>query len=354
MAILGMDGFDHYPTDATGTGTGYGAIKLVENYSIEGDFSNFRIQDTGTRHGAGKYLDFIYSNAAIRINVQGQITDTIFISCAFKPSTSVTSNNDIIYIYDDTNLNIHVKLRGLAGALGFYNSSTVLLGSASTQTMTDGQWYWMEIKIKIHDTLGTVQLQMDGVDWINETGLDTRHNTPTTPAIGNFRLEGGDNIDTAWDDLVWQDDDGAFLGDSAISTFMPGAAVASSSWTIGGDTPAATRHESVDDIPQDGDTTYVYSTTNGHQDLYNIGTIANDVVIPAVGIHYVARKDDTGARRVQSRTYADAGADLQGGPERALNLSYQEFTDVFETTDGTTAWTKTLLDDAQFGVKVTL
>lgn len=353
MAILGCEGFDHYLTDTAG-GTIDEELPLTDDYSVESLNTNLRIYTANSRFGTGKYLHCRWNNAELRVNTVGQITDTMYVSCAVMFDNVLgTSGTDIMYWMDDdvSAINLILKMRN-DGHLQFTNAAGTALHDISLRTVALKVWYYMEIKVHIHASTGTLQLKMDGADWIDETGLDTLYTGLV--AIGGFRLTGGSAPYTHWDDLVWQDDAGSFMGDLRVETIMPNAAGSQSNWTIGGSAPAATRHESVDEIPHDDDVTYVLSATNTQIDLYGYETIADSDTVKCVETRVLAKKTDTGARSVQSRTYADTGNDLQGGTSNALSTSYIWYRDVFETSDGSTAWTKTLIDSAEFGVQVTV
>ena len=340
MAILGMDGFDHYPAEAGTT------METVDGYEIENNPERQDTVTTPTRFGTGRALR-IYWDSPFKILVGSDVTDTMYVSFAYLRDTAQART--MIGFHDNGGVNYHGYVYSDAsGYVKIYDANNSVIAT-STSALSLNVWYWVEVKIFIHATTGTFQVKIDDSDWLNETGLDTEK-TATTPLINKFSFFSGSSNYSYYDDLVWQDDDGDFLGPSRIETFMPNGEGSTIEWTpsTGTDNSAL-----VDEIPTNDDTDYVSSATVTDLDLYDVDAISVTDTIHAIGIHTRAKKTDTGARSIESRT--KSSTDEQGGVDKALSTTYGTFTDVFETTDsGTTAWTKTLFDAAEFGIKVTV
>jgi hypothetical protein len=103
----------------------------------------------------------------------------------------------------------------------------------------------------------------------------------------------------------------------------------------------------------DGDTTYVYAGTVGHEDLYDLADLTTTpTTILAVQSRMSAKKSDTGARNGQIRL--KSGATEVGGSDTALSTSYGWLTRV-DTVDPNTGvpWTAAAINALQVGPKVT-
>lgn len=109
----------------------------------------------------------------------------------------------------------------------------------------------------------------------------------------------------------------------------------------------------VNEALQDGDTTYVYSSTNGHEDLYDLADLtATPTSIVAVNSRMYAKKSDAGTRNAQLRV--KSGATEVGGTDTAMNTVYSWLNRV-DTVDPNTsaAWTAAAINALQVGPKVT-
>jgi hypothetical protein len=103
----------------------------------------------------------------------------------------------------------------------------------------------------------------------------------------------------------------------------------------------------------DGDATYVYAGTVGHEDLYDLADLTTTpTTILAVHSRMSAKKSDTGARNGQIRL--KSGATEVGGSDTALSTSYGWLTRV-DTVDPNTGvpWTAAAINALQVGPKVT-
>lgn len=119
---------------------------------------------------------------------------------------------------------------------------------------------------------------------------------------------------------------------------------------------ATTNLGAVQDTTQDGDASYVYSSTVGQEDLYGFPTLASQgispVAIAGVVPFAVARKSDSGARTLSVRAKSGA-TDAAVVTDSAPSLSYK-FEGAFLATDPATgaAWTASGVNALQVGVKV--
>lgn len=103
-----------------------------------------------------------------------------------------------------------------------------------------------------------------------------------------------------------------------------------------------------------GDFSYINSSVVGTEDLYNMTPLSTTpAAIYAVGTKVYAKRSDSGARTVDVRT--KSGATDSGGSQTLLvpGTSYTWCVSYLETNPNTgTAWTKTTVDAAAVGPKV--
>jgi hypothetical protein len=107
------------------------------------------------------------------------------------------------------------------------------------------------------------------------------------------------------------------------------------------------------ELIEDGDTTYVYDATTGHEDLYDLANLAvTPTSIIAVQSRMFAKKSDSGSRNGQIRV--KSGATEVGGTDTALPTSYAWLNRVDAVDPNTSAaWTASAVNALQVGPKVT-
>jgi len=114
----------------------------------------------------------------------------------------------------------------------------------------------------------------------------------------------------------------------------------------------ANNYQLVMELGQDGATSYVYSSTVGHVDLYgNPGMNFTPTSILGLSIRGFATKSDAGSR--SGAWQIKSSATVVDGPTLALPTSYQNMAMVQDTDPATAAaWTPTGVGSALFGPKV--
>jgi hypothetical protein len=361
MAIVIIDGFDHYPTAADE----YIGFQEVEGYNFTHERLGMNIFPSDRFGNQGKMFASAGPSNLRITNETAWATGRIVVSFAIKFQNVVdpfvgtnAGSTPFINLYGTSSKKqIYLERDNVTGELHLKNGSGTILQTSVNLLQAD-TWYWIEIKAFI-DNAGTVEVQVDGssTDWIDFTG-DTL--VYSTAALINMVQIRGDNqvynyYFTYFDDLVIQDDDptNTWLGDSRVTTLFPRTdnVVELATYPSTGDDNAQFLNDEGLDGPTEDDY-YVWSTTAGDEDYYNFDTIDNDDAIHAVSLYYRARKTNTYPRTVQSLV----GANLQEGPIRELSSSYITYHDIFEYQDPTggseVAWDQTNLDASTFGVRV--
>jgi hypothetical protein len=111
-------------------------------------------------------------------------------------------------------------------------------------------------------------------------------------------------------------------------------------------------YDLVREAAEDGDTTYVYDSTTGHVDLYELADLAvTPSAIIGVVARQFARKTDAGTR--SGTTRIKSGATFQDGATFAQSTTYQFLNTVLATDPNTgAAWTAAAVNALQVGPKV--
>ncbi len=245
-----------------------------------------------------------------------------------------------------------VSLRfGLNGALQVVRDGTVLANALNL--ITRRAWHYIELKVKIHNTTGTVEIHVDGVEVANETGLDTQMSANASVNVVIFwpaRYE----FASLYDDIYIANDSGSynndFLGDVRIIATQPDADGSSTDFTL---FPGAgeDHYENVDDGSSvDDDTTYVESVTTSHEDRFTFIDLVDVGDILGVQI-FTDAKESAGAETLITtvRTYTIDHDDTPQAVTSAY-LIYSRIMDV--EPENSIPWTSTIFNASTFGVKV--
>lgn len=276
--------------------------------------------------------------------------DTIVVGFAYRRNG--LGAGDCLQLWEGFGTTQHFKLMIESNnKLGVYRAGTKL-GEGVT-AIPQNVWTYIEVKVKIHDTTGTVEVRVNGAVDLSLTGQDTR-NAGTAGLIDDIRLFNvyGQAIDV--DDIVVMDTSGStmndFIGDIKIECILPGGN-GNSSQFVGSDADSTNNFQLVDDNPPNDDTDYVQSSTVGQKDTYAYGNLATPSgTVYGVQVSSRVRKDDAGARKFVS--VARLSSTEEDSAEYTLTTSYQYFAEVRPTKPGGGAWTITDVNNAEFGVKV--
>lgn len=156
------------------------------------------------------------------------------------------------------------------GALQLYvGTNPVATGTLPIRVNT---WYLIEVRVKISDAGGVLQVLVDGDLDVAYTG-DTKPGTATT--FNNFMIGcPASGVEMIYDDLALNDTSGAednsWCGDGQVLVLKPTSDVAGAVQLMGSDGNQVDNYALVDDVPPDDDASYVYGSIVGERDLYEL------------------------------------------------------------------------------------
>jgi len=329
MALLFVDGFDHYAT-----------ADITKKWNST---SGATIDPTGGRRGGGAFKSLAAGAATKAIPP----SPTVVIGWAWKVGDL---GGTLLTLYNAGQ--VHDRLMVLGTGQMQAQLADGMVHATSTNSVAAGNWYYMEFKIFIHDTAGTIELRVNGAPWFALTGRDTRYATYGA-AVDGFMITGGNGI--AWvDDLYVLDTTGTsnndFLGDQRVDTLYPTADGTYSQFTPS----TGTTHYTLVDETAPNTTDYVDGTAAGQRDSYQFSDLTALAVqnIAGVQVNAAILKDDAGARSVC--TFARSSTTDGDGASVALSTSQLYVSQVYPTNpNGGAAWSESAVNAAEFGVKVT-
>jgi len=180
----------------------------------------------------------------------GVAPTSIWIRTYFQWLTKPAANDEQILsvTFNGTNSTIALLLRS-DGALQLIDSTGASLGVGAT-ILASGTWYRIELNAN-KGVAAAYELRIDGVTELsgiaNQTALDM-----FTVIIGKRINRNSQTIDVYYDDFVV--DDATWPGPGAVLNLRPDANGTFTAWASG---TGASDFTQVDEIPTDGDTSYI-------------------------------------------------------------------------------------------------
>jgi len=243
----------------------------------------------------------------------------------------------------------------MSGAFVFKRGTGTAVGGISSIAVLPERWYYIEVKFNCVNSIGadTFQLRINGNVAINLDASTDMQGTALS-GVDEVQLQGVSNY-TIFDDLYAVDLTGAvnndYLGDIKIETLYPDGNGNSSDF-VGSDVDSTYNYLHVDDVTQDGDSTYTESDTATEKDLYTFDDLAGTPLsIVGISIECYCRKDDSGSRtgklisRVNSTDYE--GSEFAPGEAFTYRSEIQEL-----NPDDSAVWETADVNGAEFGIKV--
>ncbi len=256
-----------------------------------------------------------------------------------------------------TNTHLMIKFTGANGTISVNHTTAGFIANSATGAYPINAWFFLEFKAFIHDTTGTVQVRVDGVDVINETGLDTRNGgADALIDLVTFGSAEGNGIILRICDIHIMNALGSaplndLIGPHTIESLRTDAAGNYTNW----DPSAGANHDAVDDPTEavhDGDATYV-ETTVAERDSYSFGNLVSGEDPIAVQAKATARF--TGTQQDFNTFLRRSATDDDGPTEKGNTSAYADRALKIWETDpiAAGAWTKANLEATEFGIRTT-
>lgn len=367
MALLFLDSHDHYatadlvskytqevasflqalgtpPTDTSGIaaigrrGTNGLRLKIVTNDGgNQGSKAYRKVLSSPAPSGATAIAGFSFRSVTA-FNLLGTSTTQTTGACLFSFYKSGTSQ---IWFRLNTN-----------GTIAAYRGTTLLGTTANALTQNVEQY--IELKVLLHGSTGTVTIHVDGIEWLALTGVNTQNaGVSTWDEIYRGPVTGA-SASGEWnfDDLYVADGSGAswndFVGDVRIDAVLP-----TTNGTTRNFTPSTGTDDFavVDEASANGDTDYVEASAVNDVVTMNFPNApVTGADIYGVQVVAQAKKTDAGAAGHKAVTRL-GGVDYLGA-EVGLGSTYQFLTQPWAVKPSDASpWTDTDFNAAEFGAK---
>lgn len=335
MALLWMDGFEHYGTTTA---------NLLKNYGANGSPSIVTTPRTGT------YAVSCTASANVGLiwYIPGAARQIVGVAAGFR--TSLIGNVRLISFMDATSKQVSVYVNANGGLTVF--RGTTSLGTSTNGLIVINTYYHIEIKTVISNAAGSVEVRLNGVTVINLTGVDTASTTNESCTNISFgALSAGESGVTIWDDIViWDTNPGQivdFVGQARVGIMMPDGDTGTNTMSPSSGSSA---YAMVDELSPNDDTDYLSATVVDQIATCTVGAPPTDVGL-IIGVLSFARgrKTDAGGASVNPGTNGSYGSD------KALDTAYVMANNVFEQNPETAAnWQPSDLSSAKWTVKRTV
>jgi hypothetical protein len=350
MALLWMDGFDHYGTSSTGR------TNMLRGVYADVDASGFPLT-TNPRNSTCSWGSSAGALATGLRRVFGAAKTTVGAAGAFwLTNLPDTADLTILMSFLDIDnvaqvsltLETDGKLTARRGTLSEVQAgSATTLGQTATSVFSAGVWHHIECKYVASQTVGTFTVKVDEVEVIAVTGADTVNTSNVEASQVLFSRLSDTNVIPAYlDDIYAWDTSGSynndFIGDKDILPYYYDGDGATTAWVRN---TGSTDYEAVDDTTQDGDTTYLQAATALDVEELELSTVPATVAgIVGIALINCMRKTQAGASNVTAAAVETGGA-VSSGTDRPMTEEYTYYSDVIERNPvgGTPAWTATTL-----------
>lgn len=348
----------------------------MDNYNSIQEFWKLRDARPAERGGTYDSTGGVYGGGAFRANTSDLVGVRLpllapvaanLIRAAFW--VKVNQSGDIIGSRPIFALGDHANTR----AWQFYNVGAIGVGKlscarfdddltpgsmvfTSSATIGDNAYHHVEIQMVAHTSAGTLKVWIDGVLDINVTATDTSDAVSGDCTIFDYVQFGGCSrnpaLSSVWidDPIVWDDQGSGFTGHlpdkHRIRVTIPSANGSANDFTPS----TGSNYQCVDDVMSDDDTTFVESSTVGHEDRYTFSNVGfSPGLIYAMVIQSAIRR--TGIKAMNARGLAGLGGIDAFSSVKVVTPGYLKHQFVLEVAPDGTDWTAQKAALSEFGVE---
>lgn len=222
------------------------------------------------------------------------------------------------------------------------------------QVLTALAWNHIEVRAHRDAAAGSVEIRINGVTELDLSGVDTGATDFAGLLAGKIATGSVAWYEMAIDDLFAWDTSGGqnndFLGPQRCYRLLPDGDTVQADWTATG---AATGHEAIDDVPPDGDTSYIAAASVNDVSEFDLEDLPAEVTaVTALYVTPMLRKLDAGTANVQASIIS--GASAAAGADRPITEVYTYWPDIVELDPDTGApWTAAAVNAAKLRLEKT-
>lgn len=341
MALLFMDGFDHYEI-----------TEILQKWDSITESGHQSIETSVVRRVGGRALkmETTAGHATLSLTKGFPQTDTIYVGFAFRTTLPYYLDNvglrRFLYLTSGSGqeCGLTVNIDGSISLCDGY-STPVVIASTAGGVIKINTWHYVEVKFIIHGTTGGALINVDGNEVLNSFSHDTKQVSSTVGGIvlNNASQLSGTKIGY-FDDLYI--DSAQFHGDVYITPINAASDGTHHEW----DPLSSTNVSQISEALVDNDTSYNYASVANKRDTYNFTDLTGGGNIHAVAVNVTARKIEAGVVTIQTTVYAST-TDFDSGADKYLTTSYLDHQEIWEENPDTEApWDDANVNSSEFGV----
>ncbi len=336
MAILFTEGFDIYSA-VTDIKTKWDSSSITD-----GSFDDARIQAVG-----GKSFSQLSGGPSGLITPDLGNSTTMIVGFGFK-NVDRNGNFPLVELRDGTTVQVALRFNPTSGLLNVF-SDTVL--GEGTAVLAIDTWYYIEIKVLVNTTTGTVDVKVNETSDIALTSQDTQ--VSGSAQINRVAFIGATSSTkkNILDDIVILNDTGSinndFMGDMKIETLRVNAAGNASDWAT---TPGVDGFIAV----REGDNNSLIgsSTANDISQFTKEALLKLDTTLKAVVTNVSVKNSDASTHTIRDNMRV-GGADYTGTSQTVNSTGYKVKQFIREADPSTSnAWANAAaVNGAEVGVE---
>jgi hypothetical protein len=335
VAVIFMDGFDHYATaDLPKRWTSSTAAAVGASYA---------------RFPSGQgVLTSSGSNCQIFRSFGANYTAGLF-GFAFQIPSGSMASKVVAVIYDGVTEQCRVATN--ASSVLTVSQAATLKETGST-VLSAATWYFVEFKFTIHNSTGIAQVKLNGAAEIASTGSLDLTGTANNYWNGISLASAASGLAAYYDDIYLLDtttgDNVDFLGPVRCVALAPAAPGTTTAWTPNG----GTNYGCVSEAYQDGDGTFNQSSTADQVDTFVMQDLPADAGSVYAVQSIITARQDAGAARTIAPVLRPAATD-RVGTTVALSTSYQMLTQIYDLNpEDSAAWATADVASLEVGYKL--
>lgn len=341
MAPVNLIGFNTADLAETRTTVGSSVLSFSSGTKRSGSHS-LRVNSGTGDTGAIQLGALATTGAQADANVATSYV-TFWVQWATKPS----SNDDNIFrIESSAGRKFEVRLTS-AGVLKGYNSAGTLVGTGAT-ALVQSQWHRIDVMVGTSATVGDYEVKVDGVSQFSGT-TNTLAGNAVLVWVGRSVNNSGTAIDIYFDDVYW-DDAAHPAGNYSIVAALPNADGHYQDFSLTG---AASHYLAVNEVPPDGNTSFLRSSivvpckeTEALQDAATVGVSGTVNVVKSLAV-----VSDNAGRAPAMRLLLRSGTtDDTTAADYVPTSTYTGISKLYTTNPATgAAWAVSAIDSIECG-----
>jgi len=347
MSLLMMDGFDYYSDDEEDD--------LIGKWTAKGPSTTGFNAQPG-RDGIGQALYMPESSSVASVNFRfPSALQTVIVGFSFKYFVHVTGLTPFLFFFSDETPSTQMQFNLTPGGGINIKRGAITAIASSRKHLSQDTWYHVEVKYHVDDSVGTVELRINGGtdsdNWINFGPGDTNNLGPDTCTSVSLA---GSTLGHVFDDAYVMDTTGSrlndFIGDNFIEMLKPDGVGNDAAWTP----LAGTNWEAVDETIPDRVTTAVDAVDDGTEDRHTHANFSATIptFIHAVAVNLHAQKIVTGSRNVKAIAF-DGTTEGFGADKFPTVGTYTWHQHIFEDhPTGAAVWTGAEVNSGEFGYRL--